>query len=699
MNSPKLPPSLPLQKPLITREISANPNRLIHEKSPYLLQHAWNPVDWQPWSEDAFTQAIQQNKPIFLSIGYSTCHWCHVMEKESFEDHEVAEFLNRHFVSIKVDREERPDIDATYMAACQLLTGSGGWPLTLLLTPDKKPFFAATYLPKNSSRGMHGLMKILDMVQELWINDRSKIITGGSRVLDSLKKLDENSAPAEYLDRTLLKRALQQYTDQFDSHHFGFGPAPKFPTPHNLSLLLRLSKQSDQTQAAEIALSTLRAIRRGGIYDQIGFGLHRYATDRHWLVPHFEKMLYDQALMILACIDAHQVSGDLYFGEIAGEIIEYLKRDLGHPEGGFYCGEDADSEGSEGTFYLWTKVEVEKLLDRGSADLFCRRFDISAQGNWEGKNIPHLKPETDKLTMEEFDNIHRARTRLLEARATRARPHKDDKILTGWNGLAIAALSRAGFVLDHPEWINLAEMTAEFIMKKLRRPDGRLLRRYRQNDAAIPGFLEDYSFFCWGLIELYQAGFNPTHLQWALELARDMDRLFGDDTGTYFDTGRDAEMILTRGRNLQDGAIPSGASLAALVQLRLSRLCANESLETQAQNTLLQNTSRAERYPMAYALTLAGLDLATSPPASLVICTNGSRSECGPFLDQLRSRFLPNLSVLVNSERTQGIDRLSPLAKGKQTVDNQCTAWLCTDNRCLPPVTTAQKLGVLLDVL
>lgn len=698
-------PKLPLQPEALNTHKGECPpgkaNRLIHESSPYLLQHAFNPVDWLPWGKEALDLSRQQDKPIFLSIGYSTCHWCHVMERESFEDPEVARELNSHFICIKVDKEERPDIDSAYMSACQLMTGSGGWPLTLLLTPDRKPFFAATYLPKRSSMGRPGLMDVLAKANELWARDKAMLLDGGTRVVDTIQRLQVAPEPPESLDPRFLRETLRHFSEGFDNRYGGFGKAPKFPTPVNLSLLLRLSNSLGRKEAAEMALHTLESIRKGGIYDQIGFGMHRYATDRSWHVPHFEKMLYDQALMILTCVDAFQISGTPLFSETVCEIIEYLNRDLAHPEGGFYCAEDADSQGSEGTFYLWPPAEVEAILDKESAELFCACFDITAQGNWEGENIPNLTRagrSLESLTEKESALLMEARKKLLAARGSRPRPHRDDKILSGWNGLALAALSRAAFVLNRSDWLQTAEKTAAFVLKNLRRPDGRLLRSFRQGTSSIPAFVEDYAFLCWGLLELYLATFEPDYLQRAMELSGEMDRLFRDGSGAFRDTGRDAEIVLTEGGDLQDGALPSGAATATLVQLRLARLCGDQQSESKALETLQKNLSRALQHPMAHAQTLLALDEALHPGPVVVLCAGQQREGIDPLLQPLRARFLPGLSVhVIKTLNRTSIDNLSAWTRGKEAAEGAATAWLCTPKGCRPPTTDPAALGSLLD--
>ncbi len=484
-------------------------NHLVVEKSPYLLQHAQNPVDWYPWGEEAFSKAAREDKPIFLSIGYSTCHWCHVMEHESFEDDEVAGLLNKNFICIKVDREERPDIDQVYMTVCQATTGSGGWPMSIFMGPDRKPFFAGSYFPKNGRLGMPGLMEIAGKIAELWISGREQLGRISNEITTAIQpRRAESADKLPGLD--LLERAWRELARSFDPTWGGFGGAPKFPSPHNLTFLARWHNRNPGSNALRMVEKTLSSMRSGGIFDQIGFGFHRYSVDEKWLVPHFEKMLYDQAMLAIAYTDAFLATGDEQYAKVIKEIFEYVIREMKSPEGGFYCAEDADSEGKEGVFYTWTPAQVEEILGKDAADLFCRAYDITPAGNFEdGLSIPQVPRSFDILARElgmDLDELNRAldesREKLFEAREKRIHPSKDDKILTAWNGLMIAALARGAQALGDMSYARTAAGAVDFILERMHTREGRLYRRYRQGEVANPGYADDYAFLIWGLLEL-----------------------------------------------------------------------------------------------------------------------------------------------------------------------------------------------------
>ena len=682
-------------------------NRLIFEKSPYLLQHAENPVDWHPWDEEAFELANKEDKPVLVSIGYSTCHWCHVMEHESFENEEVAAVINRLFVPIKVDREERPDVDNTYMTACQLLTGGGGWPLNVFLTPEKQPFYAATYLPLEARGEMAGIIDILERIGSTWQSNRQQLLQSGQQLTESLTKLEGSAtgdAKNQVLDEAPLRQAYQEFLASFDKQRGGFGEAPKFPVPHNLSLLLRLWQRLDEENAQAMATRTLQHIRLSGTYDHIGFGVHRYAVDAYWRVPHFEKMLYDQALLCLAAADAFQATRDPFFSTMVDEISEYVLRDLTDEEGGFYSGEDADSEGAEGTFYLWTPQQVQEVLGHEHGTVFSHCYEVSDVGNFEGKNIVRLEMDVNQWAswfgiepQRLGEVLALGRQLLFEAREKRIRPHRDDKVLTSWNGLMIAALARAATVLDKTELLDAAASSAEFILANMRREDGRLLRRYRLGEAAVPGFLEDYAFFCWGLIELYQAGFDSRYLEQALKLTADMERLFGDEKGNLFDSASDAEKVLTRGRTILDSAVPAGNSAAAWNLLRLAALTGDRAMADRGEAIIKTSLPQAQRFPTATSLLYTALDFALGPHQVIVLAAGDDQAGLQAMLAALRERFLPGTLILLADANDARINNLTPLLHGKEAIDGKATAYLCRGETCQAPVTDAEALTALLD--
>lgn len=678
-------------------------NRLIFEHSPYLLQHATNPVDWYPWGDEAFARARAEDKPVFLSIGYSTCHWCHVMAMESFADQAVAAVLAKSFIAIKVDREERPDIDAVYMNACQMFTGRGGWPLTVLLTPERRPFFAATYLPKNTRGGLPGLIAVLERVNELWHGQRQVLCDSGDRLTEAILALDNRRTETAALDDRPLRKVLGIWRETFDRRQGGVGGAPKFPTPHNLSLLWRLGRRLAAPDAPQMAAATLTAIRRGGIYDQIGFGLHRYAVDAAWTVPHFEKMLYDQALFILAALDGYQVTGEETFADMTRDTVCYLLRDLRIPEGAFCCGEDADSEGAEGTYYLWTPAEVRAVLPPELAQLACRAFGIGTAGHFEGKFIPTMAASATEIAAADGGDdqqvrrqVDEARQRLLAQRQTRVRPHRDDKILAGWNGLAAGALARAGAILGEPTWVEAAAAALAFVQTALRDPRGRLLRSWRRGAAAIPAFAEDYTWLSWGLIELHQARHASVELEQALHWNAETLRLFADGEGDFWETGKDAEAVLGRGRMTVDGAIPAAGSVLALNLLRLGDLTGAADLHTAAERLLRGRLANLGGHPEAHAQLLLALDYYLGPRQQVVIsCDTGREAE--RFLAEMRKRFLPCAVALVRKGDDAEVDRLTTLTAGRTRLAGKPTAWLCSGQSCQLPTASTGEFGRQLD--
>ena len=625
-------------------------NRLVFASSPYLLQHAENPVDWYPWGEEAFARARAEGKPVLVSIGYATCHWCHVMAHESFEDVEVAAALLRNCIAIKVDREERPDIDAQYMLAAQLLTGSGGWPLNVFLTPEKEPFLATTYLPKLSRGGALGLIDYVERIGELWRRDRSRLMQNRTALAAAMAAA-VSPAPAGLSGPELLLQAAQQLTALYDPDFKGFGAAPKFPMPVNLSFLLHIHARQPQSAALPMVAETFRALRSGGICDQIGGGFHRYSVDRAWLVPHFEKMLYDQALLASAAIEAYQATADDWYRRFAAEIITYVLRDLAAPPGGFHAAEDADSAGAEGTFYLWTPQELRDCLGDEAEATAAALFDVTTQGNFEGKNILHLPLPPDDFARRNgvapelfAATLAGWRERLLAVRSARERPFRDEKILTAWNGLMLVALAKGFGATGETTWLEAAQGASSRIRQHLVNPAGRLLRSWNAGAATIPAFLEDYAFYVWGLIELHQATLNAAFLQEALRLCQEMLRLFAAPEGGLFEVGADAAELPVRMQSASDGVLPSGASVAALNLLRLGRIAEDEELSTAGEKLLRTHMGQARRQPAGYTFLLRALDFALGPPLEVTL-GGGNADARAAILRTLGRRFLPALIV------------------------------------------------------
>ena len=691
------------------------PNHLIKETSPYLLQHAGNPVDWYPWGPEAFAKAQRENKPIFLSIGYSTCHWCHVMAHESFEHPEVARLMNEVFVSIKVDREERPDIDSVYMSACQVMTGNGGWPLSIIMTPDKKPFFAATYIPRESRFGLVGMMQLIPHIRELWVTRRGEALSLSNKITAALQQTSPDT-PGEELDQATLYLTYEQLTERFDGQRGGFSSAPKFPTPHNLLFLLRYWKRGSNQAALDMVEKTLQTMRRGGIYDHVGFGFHRYSTDSQWLVPHFEKMLYDQAMLAMAYAEAYQATGKEDYGKTAREILTYVLRDMTSPEGGFYSAEDADSEGEEGKFYLWTQEEVRQALGSGEADFVARVFNIEKDGNFaeqatgrkSGVNILHLGKTLGELAsdlnLSQQDlqkHLEDVRQKLFAYREKRVHPMKDDKILADWNGLMIAALAKGAQAFDEPEYAEAACRAADFILGNMRNSDGRLLHRYRDGQAGVQANLDDYAFLVWGLIELYEAIFDARYLEVAVELTGDMVRHFWDeDGGGLYLTPDDGESLFVRKKEIYDGAIPSGNSVAMLNLLRLARITATSDLEEKAARIGSAFSASIKQLPSAHTQLMVALDFGIGPCYEVVIAGNTQAEDTKAMVRALRTRFLPNKVVLLNpgERESREIAKLAEFTKNQSSIDGRATAYVCMNYNCKLPTTDIDKMLELLNM-
>ncbi len=675
--------------------MNKKPNRLIKEKSPYLLHHAYNPVDWHPWGEEAFEKARREDKPIFLSIGYLSCHWCMVMERESFEDEEIAELLNRHFVPVKVDREERPDVDHLYMAACQAMTGGGGWPLTVFLTPEGKPFFAGTYFPKESRYNLPGLKDLLERIAYLWENQRDLLLRTGESVEEVLKKLPRASYAGAVTDK-LLRAAYEELSSQFDPVHGGFGQAPKFPTPHHMYFLLRWWRRTGESNALFMVEKTLESLSRGGIWDHIGFGFHRYSVDEEWHTPHFEKMLYDQALLAMAFLEAFQVTGKPFYALIASRIFEYVLRDLKSSEGAFYSSEGAESDGEEGGFYLWDKDELKSILGKEEGELLSSFYGVGPQKSVLSVQKPsHEFAAEIGMTPEEFESLlERNREKLFQARLRRPRPLRDEKILTDWNGLMIAALSMGGRILKNAHYIAAATNAAEFLLEEMRTEGGFLMHSYFNGEKSVPAFLDDYAFLAWGLIELYSATFNAHYLEEALSLAEKLLELFRDpgSSGLFFSM-RTEQSLLIPVKTFYDGATPSGNSVAALVLLKLGRATGKVELEREGWRIIEGAAGMINNAPSAYTFLLTVVDFALGPTKEIVVTARSFR-EAEAFLQVLNAQFLPEAVILFRPEGPDGqaILKIAPWLEPMVPIKGETTVYLCENYQCRLPVTDVEKL-------
>ncbi len=673
------------------------PNRLVNEKSPYLLQHAYNPVDWYPWGLEALDKAKAENKPIFLSIGYSTCHWCHVMEKECFEDPEVAQLLNDAFVCIKVDREERPDLDAEYMAVCQAMGRSCGWPLNVILTPKMNPFFAASYIPKYNTRSSIGMLELIPQVVELWKLRRNELEVIGFDMKSRIEA-QEKRTPDSELGKEVLDEAYEMLSRDFDDENGGFGRAPKFPRPHTLMFLLRYWKRTGEKNALAMAEKTLAKMRQGGIYDQLGFGFHRYSTDSFWLVPHFEKMLYDQALLTLAYLEAFQATGARRYAFAAKEILEYTLRDLASPTGGFYSGQDADTEGEEGKYYLWTTDEALNALPAADAELAFHVFGLKPEGNFtndegkpSGKNVLNVAEPFEELapykglTVEELvDRVHSIRDTLFSVRKKRIVPSTDDKILVDWNGLIIAALARAGKVLGEPRYVEVSQKTADFVLEKMREHN-LLYHRFAKGERAVEGFLDDYAFFAFGLFELYEATFEDKYLLETASLTKDMVTKFWDEkSGGFFQTQKIGDSTIPRLKQVYDGAIPSGNSMALLNLLRLGNLAMDQTYQQFAVQLTKAFSNEVQGSPESYTWLLAGIDFTVGPNYRLLVVGNLRDSNTIEMLEAANERYNPNLVVSAKLPEKAGY--------GFSMLENNATAFVCHDQMCLPPTNSIKQM-------
>jgi uncharacterized protein YyaL (SSP411 family) len=687
-------------------------NRLTKEKSPYLQQHAENPVDWYPWGDEAFEIAKKENRPIFLSIGYSTCHWCHVMAHESFEDEHVARLMNNAFVNIKVDREERPDIDGVYMEVAQMITGRGGWPLTIIMTPDKKPFYAATYIPKESRYNMIGMKELVPKIKEIWETDQANI----DEVIDRIEQaLAESPRTGEKDEVTLadVDLAFNQLSQRFDENNGGFGSAPKFPSPHNLMLILRYWKRTGDEKALYIVEKTLQSMRLGGIWDHIGYGFHRYSTDAEWLLPHFEKMLYDQANLMMAYVEAYQITGKQEYADVVRDIIEYVTRDLTNSEGAFYSAEDADSEGEEGKFYTWTESEIKDVLEKDVARTFLQAYNIQKNGNFEdestrektGLNILHLSEsinlDTDMSRQETEILLGKARTDLFIRREQRVRPSLDDKVLTDWNGFMIAAIAKAAVTLSNEKYLKIAENALTFILDTMLDEDEGLFHRYKDREVAIKAFLDDYAYLIWALLETYEATFNPEYLEKAKKLTTELiEKFWDDEEGGFFFTSTDAEELLVRKKDAYDGAMPSGNSVAALNLIRLARFLGDSNFEGKAVETIKTFSEIIQRAPSGFSMMLSALEFAQGESFEIVIAGEPDKPDTQELLKTIRGLYIPNKVVLLKGTEYQSaeVSRLAPFTKYHDKVGGKATAHVCINYNCKLPTNDSSQLLKLLGV-
>ncbi len=689
-------------------------NKLRHEKSPYLLQHAGNPVNWYPWGEEAFNDSKKDNKPIFLSIGYSTCHWCHVMEKESFENNSVAKMMNKAFINIKVDREERPDIDKIYMTVAQMMTGSGGWPLTIIMTPEKKPFFAGTYIPRQSQSGRIGMLELIPKVEEIWNSKKDEILDSADKITSKIAEFSD-SGPVEQLDESILEKAFLSLSESFDSKYGGFVRAPKFPTAHNIMFLLNYWKKTGNNKAMQMVEKTLVSMRNGGIWDHIGMGFHRYSTDRKWILPHFEKMLYDQALNAMAYTDAFQATGKNKYRETAQDIFKYVLGEMRSKEGGFYSALDADSEGKEGTFYVWDMDEINNILSEKDAGIISEVFNLTEKGNFmeeatrdqTGSNIFYLNKPISLIAGELNispgnlnEKLEDARIKLNSVREKRVHPFKDDKILTDWNGLMITAFARASRVFNNKEYEEVAEDAMEFIFKKMFKNNNFLCHRYREGQAYIEANLDDYAFLIMALLELYETGFKTDHLKKALKLNDILIKNFWDSVnGGFYFTSDNGEKLISRQKESYDGAIPSGNSVSMLNLVKLSRITGNRDLERKALKIVDIFSGLMKNSPASHTQMMSAMSFIYGPSYEVFVVGEKDSTHTLNILDKLNSNYLPNKVVIFrpSGEKNSEIDKISDFSKNLKLIDNKTTAYVCKNYYCKLPTNDPVKMLELLN--
>jgi len=668
-------------------------NNLINETSPYLLQHAHNPVDWYPWGEAALNKARAEDKPILLSIGYSACHWCHVMEHESFENEDIARLMNENFVNIKVDREERPDLDQIYMNAVQMMTGQGGWPMTMFLTPEGVPFYGGTYFPPRDRHNMPGFPRILASVAQAYRSQPDQVASTATAMLGELRRVSLAESSNEVLTREVLDNAFRRISANYDRTNGGFGGAPKFPPAMNLEFFLHTHHRTSSAEALEMVKHTARKMAEGGMYDQLGGGFHRYSVDAKWLVPHFEKMLYDNALLSRMYLHLYQVTKNPDARRIAEETLDYVVREMTDSDGGFYSSQDADSEGEEGKFFVWTRQEVLDSLGEHDGILFCDYFDVTERGNFEGQNILNIASSIEdtaarnKISVDDLQAvIDRGRQKLFALREQRLKPGRDEKVLTAWNGLMLASFAEASAILERSDYGNIAEANARFLIDRLQK-DGLLLRTYKDGQAKLNAYLEDYACLVDGLISLYEATGELTWIEHAASLAEKMIEQFWDeDEGGFFFTGKSHEQLIVRSKEFMDNATPSGNSIATLSLLRLGLLTSNDDYRRRATAVLRLIANQIRRYPSAFGFALAALDFYLDSPPEVVLV-----GQPGTALDNLFrvvwQTYLPNRVIALCSRDHQHAAALVPLFTGRNTLTTQPTAFVCRANTCQQPVT------------
>lgn len=679
------------------------PNRLAHETSPYLLQHANNPVDWHPWDSEALEKSKQAEKPIFLSIGYSACHWCHVMEHESFESAEIADYLNEHFVSIKVDREERPDLDQIYMNAVQLLTGHGGWPMSMFLTPELMPFFGGTYWPPTASRGMPGFDQVLRAVVDAWENRRDVALQQSRLLTERLQKIGLGSAESSEIPPGRVGMAVRQMEETFDPRHGGFGSAPKFPHTMNIDLLMRHFVDTRNEKLLPMVTTTLDKMAMGGIYDHLGGGFARYSVDEVWLVPHFEKMLYDNALLISNYVDAYRLTSNENYARVAQESCDYILRDMTDEQGGFHSTEDADSEGEEGKFYVWTPAEVDQLLgDPLVAERFRQTYDITESGNFEGHSIPRLKQsiaqyaqEFGTTEQELRDEMQKAREVLFNARCQRIRPGKDDKILASWNGLMIEALAKAGATFHEAAYLDAAKRAATFVLEQMTDDAGRLLHTYRHGKAKLSAYLDDYTYLASAMFALYEATFEPSWLEHAQKLIDTaIEHFYDTESGGFFYTADDHEQLIARNKDFYDHSVPSGNGVAALVLAKLGKLLGNEKYLQLAETTMSAAADVLQKHPIAAGQLLVAYDYLHQPGSEVVIAA-ADRASCDELIQAVHNQYQPNTLLVLAIDGEDLGPSLQPLVSGKTSRDGQPTVYVCENFQCNAPVSASEYLHTL----